>query len=103
MNITVSPSLRSLAVQKAAQPFVNEQHVCVPYVLVDVFTVHGDKGPLRVYNLPLKRSAPTRRQYAVGTSCAHPSHLLRTLPKPRSKLPLEPSGLVNVPKTPKMP
>lgn len=39
MNFTTSPSLKPLAVQKSAHPFVNEQHVCFPNVVVVVFVL----------------------------------------------------------------
>lgn len=71
MNFTTSPSLKPLAVQKSAHPFVNEQHVCFPNVVVVVFTVHVDRGPLRVYQMPSNPSDPCIRQYAVGTSCEY--------------------------------
>ena len=80
VNNTVSPSFSLLAVQKPAQPFVKEQVVYLPNVCVAVFTVHGDNGPCRVYEMPSNPSTPWVRQNAIGTSCAHPNHVLTTLP-----------------------
>ena len=45
VNSTLSPSFNSLPVQKAAQPFVKEQNVALPYVCVAAFTFHAFNGP----------------------------------------------------------
>lgn len=72
VNTSESPNFSLLAVQKPAQPCVNEQNVCFPYVYVALFTVHGDIGPLRMYHTPSNPPTPCSRQYAAGISCAHP-------------------------------
>lgn len=96
MNVTVSPSLRSLALQKSAQPFVNEQHVCFPNVVVVVNTGHGDRGPLSVYQRPSNPDAPCVRQYAVGTSCAHPKRLRLDIAQTKLSASPRTSRLINV-------
>lgn len=70
VNINVAPSFSALAVQNRAQPPVNEQMVCLPYVRVVVFTEHASRGPRRVYQRPSNPSTPCLRQNSVGTSYA---------------------------------
>lgn len=47
VNCNVSPSLSSLAAQKPAKPFVNEQNLCFWLACVAVFTNRVESGPMR--------------------------------------------------------
>ena len=58
VNITVAPRFSALAMQNRAQPCVNEEMVCLPYVCTVVFTVHADTGPCRVYQHPSNPATP---------------------------------------------
>ena len=78
--MNLSPTFSLFAVQKPAQPVVNEQNVWDLYFRIAVFTPHGASGPLSVQRMPSNPSIPYVRQNAVGTSCAHPTHIRSTLP-----------------------